>query len=447
MERKRGIPLVALIIFIALLVAVILTCVIIFSTHKNNGQSTPVDVAQTEEPTVTEEPEEEDKLIASYEDEKDLNNDVDVQNAYKTVGNNKTFAKYEMYQTGGFDTEKDQLSNDFKLILAFSQITNEDMNKDSGTKSISVDTIEKYAQKIFEESDDINYTDVNLYHGDPNYTEQYKISGYVYDEEANLYKVKEEDVTEEKPSLITEVMTRADVYTNKVEIYVRPIYINSFYYDSDEDNIHDYISSIYYTYNYQTQEYGKHAFMSLYSDFEQQTMSSMVKDLDGYSYNSISNVDVLDFNQLEEYKYTLVKKDGDYKIKSFERLTEDPEPVEITSLDADQKKAFNEEIEGYIDGNGIGTKASDVKALLNNIISLNENYVDNAKNVVGVNMKTSDETFGKTVSESDKVDAAYVEELNGKLQEALDNINNDSTYTVKPIYKNNLILNVNITEE
>ena len=147
MERKRGIPLVALIIFIALLVAVILTCVIIFSTHKNNGQSQPVDVVQTEEPVVTEEPEEEDKLIASYEDEKELNNDVDVQNAYKTVGNNKTFAKYEIYQTGGFDTEKDNLSNEFKLILAFSQITNEDMNKDSGTKSISVDTIEKYAQK------------------------------------------------------------------------------------------------------------------------------------------------------------------------------------------------------------------------------------------------------------------------------------------------------------
>ena len=63
-------------------------------------------MAQTEEPTVTEEPEEEDKLIASYEDEKDLNNDVDVQNAYKTVGNNKTFAKYEMYQTGGFFSQK-----------------------------------------------------------------------------------------------------------------------------------------------------------------------------------------------------------------------------------------------------------------------------------------------------------------------------------------------------
>ena len=35
MKRKKGIPLVALIIFIALLVAIILTCVIILGTNKD----------------------------------------------------------------------------------------------------------------------------------------------------------------------------------------------------------------------------------------------------------------------------------------------------------------------------------------------------------------------------------------------------------------------------
>lgn len=448
MERRKGIPLVALIIFIALLVAVILTCIIILSTNKNKNKQGPTDVSQTEAPIASEEPKEEEEHLASITDEQELNEDIDVQNAYKTVGNNKTFAKYEIYQSGGFDADDKPLSNDLKLILAFSQITNEDMDKNSNTKSVSKDTIEKYAQKIFEESDDINYGDITLYHGDTNFTEKYKISGYVYDSETDTFKVREEDVTEEKPSQITEVITRAEKYTNKIEIYVRPIYIESFYYDSDEEQIHDYISSVYYSYNYQTQEFDKNAFMAVYSEFENQVLSSMVRDLDGYSYNSITNLNVLDFNQLDEYKYTLVKKNGDYKIKSFERVTKDPEPIEVTELDSEGKKAFNEEIEDYIDGNGIGTNKNTVEKMLDNIISLNENFKDNAKNVVGIKLKTAEgDSLGKTVSDTDSVDAEYVEDLNEKIKEAKEFLNSDSTYTVKPQYKNSLILNVNITEE
>lgn len=447
MERRKGIPLVALIIFIALLVAVILTSVIILSTNKNKNKATPIEVSTSEEPVQSETPVEEDQYLETIEDEQLLNDDKDVQNAFKTVGNNKTFAKYEMYQSGGFDISKGDVSNNLKLILAFSQITNEDMDKGSGTKSIARTTIENYASKIFEESDDINYTDITLYHEDENFTNDYKVSGYVYDDSVDQYKVREGDVNEEKPSSITEVLTKAVKYTNKIELYVRPIYIQSFYYDSDEEDIHEYCSAIYYNYNYQAQEYGKHAFTSLYSDFENQVLSSMVRDLDGYAYKSISNINVLDFNQLEEYKYTLVKVDGDYKIRSFERLTEDPEPVEITELNDEQKAAFNEEINNYIEGNGIGIDGSDVVKLLENVISLNENFKDNAKNVVGIKLKTSDETIGQTVSENDTVNAAFVEELNGQIEEAKDLIDNEKTYTVKPQYKNSIIINVTITEE
>lgn len=448
MERRKGIPLVALIIFIALLVAIIITCVIILSANRNNHKPEPVNYVPIDEPVASEEPEpEEDKLIATLEDEQELNEDVDVQNAFKTVGNNKTFAKYEIYQTGGFDTSKSPLSNEFKLILAFSQVTNEDIDKNSSTKSVPRDVIEKYAQKIFEESDDINYEDIQLYHQDPNYVEDYKVSGYVYDQETDQYKVREEDVTEEKPPLITEVITKAEKYNNKIELYVRPIYIDSFFYDSDEDDIHDFISSVYYSYNYQTQEYDRHAFMSLYSDFENQVMSAMVRDLDGYAYRSITTIDVMDFNLLDEYKYTLVKKDGDYKIKSFEKVKEEEAPPEITELDSEQKAAFNDEIESYIEGNGNGTSSSEVKELLENVISLNENFKDNAKNVVGIKLKDGNESVGKSVSDGDTVNAEYVEELNAQIQEVIDKLDSSSTYTVKPQYKNSIILNVNITKE
>ena len=53
MRRKRGIPLVALVIFIALLVAIILTCVIILGTNKDKINTQPENIAVNQTPEET----------------------------------------------------------------------------------------------------------------------------------------------------------------------------------------------------------------------------------------------------------------------------------------------------------------------------------------------------------------------------------------------------------
>ena len=102
MERRKGIPLVALVIFIALLVAIILTCVIILGANKNDKQNKETQTQAIGEQTPPpEEPED-----VTLESEDLINADQDVRDAYKLTGNGKTYAKYALYSSGGFDETK-----------------------------------------------------------------------------------------------------------------------------------------------------------------------------------------------------------------------------------------------------------------------------------------------------------------------------------------------------
>ena len=150
MKRKKGIPLVALVIFIALLVAIILTCVIILGTNKDKVPAKPEEQAanQTTDDTNTTKADEKGEEITS---EDLINSDADIAGAYKLAGNKKTFAKYAIYATGGFDKDNENIKNELKLILAMAQVTNSDMNKESSTKSVSKDKVQEYADNIFEE--------------------------------------------------------------------------------------------------------------------------------------------------------------------------------------------------------------------------------------------------------------------------------------------------------
>lgn len=132
MERRKGIPLVALVIFIALLVAIILTCVIILGSNKpSKPVTTNQQASQIQEP----EPQEiEEKIEDELTDESIINSDSDVQDAYKLIGNNKTYAKYAIYNSSGFDIDEENISNDLKLQLAMSQVTNSDMDAQSSKK-------------------------------------------------------------------------------------------------------------------------------------------------------------------------------------------------------------------------------------------------------------------------------------------------------------------------
>ena len=50
------------------------------------------------------------------------------------------------------------------------QVTNSDMDAESTTRAVKREKVQEYAEKIFENTDDIEYTDFSLYDSDTNFT-------------------------------------------------------------------------------------------------------------------------------------------------------------------------------------------------------------------------------------------------------------------------------------
>lgn len=421
MKRKKGIPLVALVIFIALLVAIILTCVIILGTNKDKINTQPENVAtnQTKEETNTTKVDEKGEEITS---EDLINSDSDIANAYKLAGNKKTFAKYAIYESGGFDKDNENIKNELKLILAMAQVTNSDMNKESSTKAVSKDKVQEYADKIFEDSN-IEFKDFSLYDSDKNFTDEYKTIGYTYNKTTANYEVQESDVEEDTPPEVTEVITKAVKYSDKIELYVKPIFIQPFF----SEEINAYGCQLLSDYDFQMKEFpedtGLKAFS--YSDYENVLRTTANQDIDGYVYELISRH--IDLNQIQDYKYTFTKVDGEFKLKSFEKIEDknannnDDKNTEMTEQ---EKSKYNAEIESYV---GSEKNASDVKELLETVIKLNSENAD--KNVISIKLD-ADEEDGK--------DEEAVRALEEKIDET-------KTYQIKATYKSRLITKVTIT--
>ena len=310
MERRKGIPLVALVIFIALLVAIILTCVIILGANKNDKQNRETQTQAIGEQTPPpEEPED-----VTLESEDLINADQDVRDAYKLTGNGKTYAKYALYSSGGFDETKNNTKNNLKLKLAMAQVSNSDMDKSSTTKSIPKDKITEYTKKILSNIENLEYKDFSTFAGDTNFSEKYKTIGYVYSSQKEAYEIQENDIEEDTPSQITEVVTKAVKQGNKMEIYVKPLYVETFY----SDEVGEMACSIYANYNYGAKEY-EDLFVSIkYTEYDTILKSAYNKDLDGYKYSDLSaNIDL---NKCNNYKYTFVKEADGYKLQSFEEV-------------------------------------------------------------------------------------------------------------------------------
>lgn len=420
MKRKKGIPLVALIIFIALLVAIILTCVIILGTNKDKINTQPENVAtnQTPEETNTTKVDEKGEEITS---EDLINSDQDIASAYKLAGNKKNFAKYAIYESGGFDKDNENIKNELKLILAMAQVTNSDMNKESSTKSVSKDKVQEYADKIFEDSN-IEFKDFSLYDSDTNFTDKYKTIGYTYNKTTANYEVQENDVKEDTPPEVTEVITKAVKYSDKIEIYVKPIFIQPFFSEEINANGCQLLSD----YDFQMKEFPEDAGLKAfsYSDYENALRTTANQDIDGYVYNSISKY--VDLNQIQDYKYTFTKVDGEFKLKAFEKIENknanntDDKNTEMTEQ---EKSKYNAEIESFV---GSEQSASDVKKLLETIIKLNSENAE--KNVISIKLD-ADEEDGK--------DGEAVQSLEEKIDET-------KTYNVKATYKSRLITTVTI---
>ena len=421
MKRKKGIPLVALVIFIALLVAIILTCVIILGTNKDKVPAKPEEQAanQTTDDTNTTKADEKGEEITS---EDLINSDADIAGAYKLAGNKKKFAKYAIYANGGFDKDNENIKNELKLILAMAQVTNSDMNKESSTKSVSKDKVQEYADNIFEDST-LEYKDFSLYDSDTNFTDEYKTIGYTYNKTTANYEVQENDVEEDTPPEVTEVITKAVKYSDKIEIYVKPIFIQPFFSDEINANGCQLLSN----YDFQMKEFPEDAGLKAfsYSDYENALRTTANQDIDGYVYSAISKY--VDLNQIKDYKYTFNKVDDEFKLKSFEKIedknanvTEEPN----TEMTEQEKSKYNADIESYV---GSEKSSSDVNELIETVIKLNQE--NSEKTVLSVKL---DDT------QADGKDEDTVRSLEEKLDDT-------KTYTVKATYKARLITTITIT--
>lgn len=421
MKRKKGIPLVALVIFIALLVAIILTCVIILGTNKDKVPAKPEEQAanQTTDDTNTTKADEKGEEITS---EDLINSDADIAGAYKLAGNKKTFAKYAIYASGGFDKDNENIKNELKLILAMAQVTNSDMNKESSTKSVSKDKVQEYADNIFEDST-LEYKDFSLYDSDTNFTDEYKTIGYTYNKTTANYEVQENDVEEDTPPEVTEVITKAVKYSDKIEIYVKPIFIQPFF--SDEINAKG--CQLLSNYDFQMKEFPEDAGLKAfsYSDYENALRTTANQDIDGYIYSAISKY--VDLNQIQDYKYTFIKVDDEFKLKSFEKIEDKNANVPeepSTEMTEQEKSKYNADIEAYV---GSEKSASDINELIETVIKLNQE--NSEKTVLSVKL---DDT------QADGKDEDTVRSLEEKIDDT-------KTYTVKATYKARLITTVTIT--
>ena len=431
MERRKGIPLVALVIFIALLVAIILTCIIILGSNKSSKPAVKKQqvASQPEQP-----PEEiEEKLEEELTDEDIINNDQDVQTAYKLTGNNKAFAKYAIYSSTGFNSEEDNISNEIKLQLAMAQVTNSDMDAQSSKKAVSKEVIDEYIETIFGDSSDIEYKDFSLYNSDINFTEQYKTIGYMYKKDSSNYEVNENDIIEEEPSEIPEVITKVVKYNTKMEIYVKPLFIETIY-DADENR---YLRGLYTDYNFSAKQFpiDKSIMTITNDDYKNVVKSNYKQDIDGLNYKEVNQN--IDLNQLTEYKYTLIKVDDGYNLQSFEQNTKNKKKEDKDNdkeMTEQEKAIFNGQFDAYT---GNGKSAEDAKTVLSAVISSNEANSDKKDLIVTV--KIGDE---EAALEDDDVDA-----LNEKIEELESEIDSSKEYYIKETYKSGIIISITITEE
>ena len=433
MERRKGIPLVALIIFVALLVAIILTCMIILGISKNkkadnnSGEQVPVQtpVVPTENPTM-----QDDDKKQEFSSEDYMNSDTVLKEAYKLTGNQKTYAKYGIYSSGGFDSDNNNIKNELKLQLAMSQVTNQDMDKVSSTKSVGKSKIEEYAKKIFEDGE-IDLKDFSLYNSDTTFTHEYRTIGYKYNDDTESYEVQESGVEEDYPPEITELITRAIKYNNKIEIYVKPIFIRPFF----SDDINAMGCELFSEYDFSLRDFPQEKALGafIYSEFEDVFKSDYNADLDNYNYGSVSKY--IDLNAIDEYKYTFVKGNDGFKLKAFEKsayIPDDEPIINNEQLTAQEKAVFNSQIENYI---GNDMSESEVSSLLDTIIAMNEENSDRLDLMVAVSVN------GNKV----ELDENDVETLNEGIEELKNELNSSDSYTIKATYKSGIITTVTIT--
>lgn len=327
MKRKSGIPLVAIIIFFALIIGIIVTCVIILATQSGKGTSTNIKLSNTATNTSNDNEVMDNAIVR--EDVSDEGEEIDltspeVKNVFNLIGNQESFIKYAIYKTGEFN--QNNISNELKLKLAISKVTDSEIKEDNNLRTISKGTVDKYLTEIFGNTNNIEYVDLKLF-DDSNFDDQYPIDRYIYNKENEVYEIIEDDINVQEPSLVNELMTKAIKYNDRLELYVIPVFIKTFSIDDQNNMGYQFYSG----YNFSNKEYngemltGDNNVLAITSDtFKQAVLSNSDSDIDGYNNDALAST-IKNFGSLQVYKYTFKFDENTekYTLTSFEKSDEE----------------------------------------------------------------------------------------------------------------------------
>ncbi|MBR3132718.1 MAG: hypothetical protein IKG42_01335 [Clostridia bacterium] len=329
MNQKRGIPLVAIIIFFALIIGIIITCVIILATQSGKGSNSTINLTSNSNNNtntnsnsmndvmrnaiVDDDNDDEDDDEDNSNGEEINVNSSDVKTLFKNAGNQKTFAKYAIYSSNG------EISDDVKLKLALASVKDSEINVNNNIKTISKEKVDSYLSTIFGSTNNIRYSDVKLFEDD-NFSKYYSVDKYAYKSDNELFEVVESGINENEPPIINDYVEKAVKYSDRIEIYVVPFFIKTF---SIDNNNMGY--QLYSGYNFSNKEFSgelmttENSIFAVTGDTYRENILSN-DSIDGFNHETIEG-NVKDFNSLQRFKYVFKKDNnsGKYYLTSIEK--------------------------------------------------------------------------------------------------------------------------------
>lgn len=324
--KKAGIPLVALIIFFALIIGIIVVCIGILLTRGTKEPNTGLKLASNDTNTgdgqnavvnnIEEPPVEDTGTDLQLSDSKAIE-------AYRLAGNYDTAAKFAIYQNGPFAS--DNINEVLKLRLAFAQLTDEELSGDSIPKS----KIEENLVKVFGTAEGVNMQTVVMF-TDYNFKTDYKIISFDYNSQTETFTINKSTLNSTDPSLVREIVNKATIFNDEsIEIYVTPLFIQTTDYTNEGATTKAY--SLYSKYDFPNQQFTDLLIPVLKEDYYNAFVSGDELDIDKFNYESLhTNIlkQNIDIATLPQYKYKFVKNGDNYNLQSFELVSSETPSTE-----------------------------------------------------------------------------------------------------------------------
>src|SRR5699024_6127751 len=150
------------------------------------------------------------------------------------------------------------------------------------------------------------------------------ISSFDYDAQTETFNVRRQGIQNDDPCLVTEIVNKAISYTDKLEIYVTPMYIKTT--DATIDGANVKVYTLTSNYDFQNQTFTDDLISIRKEDYYNSIISGDTLDIDRYNYDLLSTTiktnrqDQLDIATLQQYKYTFTKNGENYILSSFEKV-------------------------------------------------------------------------------------------------------------------------------